>query len=224
METFGQVETNAQTPDAASHAIHATSNGLQGMEWPRFTWASNCLRCMQSLCSEALPAAAISTGLGRPPAFLCGHAATPHPRPSHWLCLVFDLAELLTGQRSRITAQSQWLCWSMASANSACWWMRCMVCTTLRKRASLPRPQNGWRHGVAGERIDPSQPRCIAGAMHQPARLAPCPVAQAAGHPGHAHTGEAPAACGVLRQNHLLQALGIRPSQSRWPQGDCAKA
>ncbi len=107
VETFGQVETNAQTPDAASHAIHATSNGLQGMEMATFYVGQQLFALHAESVLEALPAAAISTvSAGRLP-FCVGTLPRHTQGQVTGYVWVFDLAELLTGQRSRITAQSQ---------------------------------------------------------------------------------------------------------------------
>lgn len=107
VETFGQVEAHSQTPSAASHAIHSASNGMHGIEMATFYVGQQLFALRAESVLEALPATAISAvSAGRLP--YCVGTLPRHTQGQvTGYVWVFDLTELLTGQRSRITAQSQ---------------------------------------------------------------------------------------------------------------------
>lgn len=107
VETFGHVEDNSQSPGAASHAIQASSNSMQGIEMATFYVGQQMFALRAESVLEALPAEAISpVSAGRLP--YCVGTLPRHTQGQvTGYVWVFDLAELLTGQRGRVTEQSQ---------------------------------------------------------------------------------------------------------------------
>ena len=106
MESFGHVETNQYALGAATHAIHS-SNAIQGIEMATFYIGKQLFALRAESVLEALPASSVSpVSAGRLP-YCVGTLARHTQGQVTGYVWVFDLTEILTGQRSRCTEQSQ---------------------------------------------------------------------------------------------------------------------
>ena len=106
MESFGHVETNQHALGVSTHAIQA-SNTIQGVEMATFYVGKQLFALRAESVLEALPASAVSpVSAGRLP-YCVGTLARHTQGQVTGYVWVFDLTEILTGQRSRLTEQSQ---------------------------------------------------------------------------------------------------------------------
>lgn len=106
IETFGQLENDNNALSQSSHAIHS-SNGINGIEMATFYVGKQLFALRAETVLEALPASAINpVSAGRLPYCLGTLARRAQGQVTGYVW-VFDLAELFTGQRSRMTEQSQ---------------------------------------------------------------------------------------------------------------------
>lgn len=107
IETFGQVETDTHGLVQAAHAVDGTGSGIGGVEMATFYVGAQLFALRAESVLEALPAAAISpVSAGRLP-YCLGTLARHAQGQVTGYVWVFDLGELLTGQRTRLTEQSQ---------------------------------------------------------------------------------------------------------------------
>ena len=107
IETFGQVETDSHGLVQAAHAVDGTGSGIGGVEMATFYVGAQLFALRAESVLEALPAAAISpVSAGRLP-YCLGTLARHAQGQVTGYVWVFDLGELLTGQRTRLTEQSQ---------------------------------------------------------------------------------------------------------------------
>lgn len=107
IESFGQVENDQQALGQAHHAIQASNTASQGIEMATFYVGKQLFALRAESVLEALPASAISpVSAGRLP-YCIGTLARHAQGQVTGYVWVFDLAELLTGQRTRISEQSQ---------------------------------------------------------------------------------------------------------------------
>lgn len=107
IESFGQVETDNQGLGQTQHAIQAATAATAGIEMATFYVGKQLFALRAESVLEALPASAISPiSAGRLP-YCIGTLARHSQGQVTGYVWVFDLAELLTGQRTRISEQSQ---------------------------------------------------------------------------------------------------------------------
>lgn len=107
IETLGAVDSQRNAIDPHAHAIQACDDGMQGIEMATFYAASQLFALRAESVLEALPASAINpVSAGRMPHCVGTLARYAQGQVTGYVW-VFDLAQLLTGQRTRITAQCQ---------------------------------------------------------------------------------------------------------------------
>ena len=107
VESFGSVASDSHAVGNANHAIQASSNGINGIEMATFYVGKQIFALRAESVLEALPASAISpVSAGRLP-YCVGTLARHAQGQVTGYVWVFDLAELMTGQRTHITEQSQ---------------------------------------------------------------------------------------------------------------------
>lgn len=105
--SFGQIEPSHNAGGHAEHAITPASTGSQGVEMASFYVGQQLFALHAESVLEALPASAINpVSAGRLP-YCLGTLARQTQGQVMGYVWVFDLAELLTGTRTRITAHSQ---------------------------------------------------------------------------------------------------------------------
>ena len=107
VESFGQVENDSHSINQAEHVIHAASSGINGVEMATFYVGKQIFALRAESVLEALPASAVSpVSAGRLP-YCVGTLARHTQGQVTGYVWVFDLAELLTGQPTSVTEQSQ---------------------------------------------------------------------------------------------------------------------
>lgn len=105
--SFGQVEADSHALAQSQHAIQSSSDSMHGIEMATFYVGKQLFAMRAESVLEALPASAINAVSAGRLRYCLGTLARHAQRKLTGYVWVFDLAELLTGQRTHMTEQSQ---------------------------------------------------------------------------------------------------------------------
>lgn len=129
IESFGKVETADSVHEQARHAIQSSAS-INGIEMATFFVGKQLFALHAESVLEALPATSVNPVSASRLPYCIGTLARHAQGQVTGFVWVFDLGELLSGQRSRLTKNTRWWWLSTASASLVCWSAPCMACTT----------------------------------------------------------------------------------------------